>query len=54
MKSQARNYTMSKKKKDPKNITMLEPTSEDSTSAKSLAQFKRGLDVYMDNGNSGS
>lgn len=54
MKLQARNYTMSKKKTTSKNITTLEPTSQDSTSARSLAQFKRGLDIYMDNGHNGS
>lgn len=32
---------------------MLEATSQDSTSAKSLAQFKRGLGFYMENGNNG-
>lgn len=56
MKFQARNYTMSKKtpKKTLKKITTLESTSRDNANAKSLAQFKGGLDIYTDNGNNGS
>lgn len=56
MKFQARNYTMSKKtpKKPLKKITTLESTSRDNANAKSLAQFKGGLDIYTDNGNNGS
>lgn len=52
----SRNYTISKKtpKKPLKKITTLESTSRDNANAKSLAQFKGGLDIYTDNGNNGS
>lgn len=41
-------------KKPLKKITTLESTSRDNANAKSLAQFKGGLDIYTDNGNNGS
>jgi len=55
MKLQAKNYTMSKQtNKKTQKYYRLQPTSQDSASAKTLAQLKRGLDIYMDNGNNRS